>query len=296
MKRKDFLKTMALLPLGAAAMKLNSLKQITDHLEPTERMPVLFLGHGNPMNAIDNNIFTKGFENIRKDLAKPRAILCISAHWETKGTFVTAMEHPKTIHDFGGFPQALFDVQYPAPGSPDLAMETKSLITSVPIGLSNDWGLDHGCWSVIKHLYPQADVPIVQMSIDYTQPASYHYALGKELSALRRKGVLIIGSGNTVHNLQLASWENMMTPGYAFDWALTANEKIKNMILSGDHQSLINFEKQGREFQLAIPTPEHFIPLLYILALQEKDERTTIFNDALVAGSLNMMSVKIDKT
>jgi 4,5-DOPA dioxygenase extradiol len=205
------------------------------------------------------------------------------------------MEQPKTIHDFGGFPQALFDVQYPAPGSPILANEIKKTITSANVGLDDSWGLDHGCWSVIKFLFPNADVPVVQMSIDYTQPASYHYALGKELSALRRKGVLIVGSGNTVHNLQLASWQNMNTLGYAFDWALTANEKIKKMIFDGDHQSLINFEKQGREFQLAVPTPEHYIPLLYTLGLQEKDEHATIFNDVLVAGSLNMMSLKIDK-
>lgn len=294
MERKDFLKTMALLPFGVA-MKLNALHTLSQNFEATERMPVLFLGHGNPMNAIEDNVFTKGFESIAKDLPKPRAILCISAHWETKGTHVTGMERPKTIHDFGGFPQALFDVQYPAPGSPILANEIKSTITSTNVGLDDNWGLDHGCWSVIKFLFPNADIPVVQMSIDYTQPASYHYALGKELSALRRKGILIVGSGNTVHNLQLASWQNMNTLGFAYDWALTANEKIKKMILNGDHQSLINFEKQGREFQLAVPTPEHFIPLLYTLGLQEKDEHTTIFNDVLVAGSLNMMSLKIDK-
>lgn len=295
MERKDFLKIMALVPLSAAALKLSSLKQLTNTLPATERMPVLFLGHGNPMNAIDNNMFTQGFNNVSKQFVKPKAILCISAHWETKGTFVTAMEHPKTIHDFGGFPKALFDVQYPAPGSPELAIETKSLVKSTHIELNHDWGLDHGSWSVIKHLYPDADVPVIQMSIDYSKPASYHYALGKELAALRNKGVLIVGSGNSVHNLRLASWENMQTPGYAFDWAVTANEKMKKMILEGDHHSLINFDKQGKEFQLAIPTPEHYIPLLYALALQDKDEKTTIFNDALVAGSLNMMSVKIDK-
>lgn len=295
MNRKDFLKTMALLPLSAAGLKLYALQNATKNFASTERMPVLFLGHGNPMNALDDNTFTRGFESIAKDLPKPNAILCISAHWETKGTFVTAMKQPKTIHDFGGFPKALFDVQYPAPGSPELALETQKLIKSVPIGLSNDWGLDHGCWTVIKFLFPNADIPIVEMSIDYTQPASYHYALGKELAALRHKGVLIIGSGNSVHNLQMAAWDKMDVPGYAYDWAVTANEKMKKMILEGDHQSLIDFEKQGREFQLAIPTPEHYMPLIYTLALQEKDEKTTIFNDAILAGSLNMMSVKIDK-
>jgi 4,5-DOPA dioxygenase extradiol len=295
MDRKDFLKTMAILPLGAAAMQLSSLKKVTDAFGATERMPVLFLGHGNPMNALADNNFTQGFEMIAKTLPKPRAILCISAHWETKGTFLTAMQKPETIHDFGGFPQQLFDLQYPAPGSPELALETQKLITSTPVGLSNDWGLDHGCWSVIKFLYPNADISIVEMSIDYTKPASYHYQLGKELSALRRKGVLIVGSGNSVHNLQLAAWDKMMVPGYAYEWAHIANEKMKKMIAENDHQSLINFDKQGREFQLAVPTPEHYIPMLYTLALREKDEKATVFNDALVAGSLNMLSIKIDK-
>lgn len=243
MDRKDFLKTMAILPLGAAAMQLSSLKTATYAFGATERMPVLFLGHGNPMNALADNNFTQGFEQIAKTLPKPRAILCISAHWETKGTFVTAMQKPETIHDFGGFPKALFDLQYPAPGSPELALETQNLITSTPVGLSNDWGLDHGCWSVIKFLYPNADIPIVEMSIDYTKPASYHYELGKELAALRRKGVLIVGSGNSVHNLQLAAWDKMMVPGYAYEWAHIANEKMKKMILEDDHQSLINFDK-----------------------------------------------------
>ncbi|SFD19667.1 4,5-DOPA-extradiol-dioxygenase [Flavobacterium phragmitis] len=286
---------MAILPIGAAAMKLSSLKTVSDSFAATERMPVLFLGHGNPMNALADNSFTQGFQNIAKTLPKPKAILCISAHWETKGTFVTAMEKPETIHDFGGFPQALFDVQYPAPGSPELALETQKIITSTSVGLSNDWGLDHGCWTVVKFLYPNADIPIIQMSIDYTKPASYHYELGKELAVLRRKGVLIVGSGNSVHNLRLAAWDKMMVPGYAFEWAHIANEKMKTMILENDHQSLVNFDKQGKEFQLAVPTPEHYMPLLYTLSLREKDEKATIFNDAILAGSLNMMSVKIDK-
>lgn len=295
MKRKDFLKTMALLPLGATSMKLNSLKLITDHLEPTEKMPVLFLGHGNPMNAIMENTFTEGFKAIGKSISKPKAILCISAHWETKGTYVTAMQKPPTIHDFGGFPKALFDVNYPAPGSPELALETQKIITSTHIGLNHDWGLDHGCWSVVKHLYPDADIPIIQMSIDYTKPAEYHYQLAKELSVLRDKGILIIGSGNSVHNLQMAAWDKMMESGYAFDWATEANEMIKNFITEGNHQPLIDYKSQGKAFDLAIPSPEHYIPLLYTLALQGKNEKPTIYNDEIVAGSLNMMSVKFDK-
>jgi 4,5-DOPA dioxygenase extradiol len=295
MERKIFLQTMALLPLGVAGMKLNTLYSISQKFEPTERMPVLFLGHGTPMNAIENNFFTRGFESIARTLPKPNAILCISAHWETKGTYVTAMEKPKTIHDFGGFPQALFDFQYPAPGSPIMANEIKNSIKSIDIGLDTDWGLDHGTWSVVKFLYPNADIPVIQMSIDYTQPASYHYTLAKQLASLRRKGVLIVGSGNSVHNLGTAACDKMSTPGYAYEWATIANEKIKDFILKGDHNSLINFDKQGKEMLLGIPTPEHYLPMIYALALQEKDEQTVFYNDSIVAGSLNMLSIKIDK-
>ncbi|WP_428979167.1 4,5-DOPA dioxygenase extradiol [Flavobacterium cupriresistens] len=284
---------MAIVPLTGVALKLNVLSKLSDQLESTEKMPLLFLGHGNPMNAIEDNVFVEGFKNVAKTLANPKAILCISAHWETKGTFVTAMEMPRTIHDFGGFPQALFDVQYPAKGSFELAKETQQLITKTQIELDYEWGLDHGSWSVVKHLYPNADIPIIQMSIDYSQPASYHYELAKELAALRRKGILIIGSGNMVHNLRMAAWDQMKAPGYAYEWATEANEKMKKLILDGDHQPLIDYRSQGKAFDLAIPTPEHYLPLLYTLALQEKNEEVSLFNDYLIAGSLNMMSLKI---
>jgi 4,5-DOPA dioxygenase extradiol len=260
---------------------------------PTLKMPVLFLGHGSPMNAIEENEFVRGFRSVGKEIAKPKAILCISAHWETRGTYVTAMANPRTIHDFGGFPQALFDVQYPAPGSPWLAEETQKAIETTTIGMDESWGLDHGAWSVIKHMYPDANVPVVQMSIDYTKPASYHYQLAKELSALRQKGVLIIGSGNMVHNLRMVAWDKMNTPDYAFDWAQEASQTIKKSILSGDHAPLINYTRGGNAMKLAIPTPEHFLPLLYILALQEQNEEPLLFNDQAVAGSLTMTSVKI---
>jgi len=261
----------------------------------TEQMPVLFLGHGSPMNAIEENEFVKGFRSIGKTISKPNAILCVSAHWETKGTFVTAMEKPTTIHDFGGFPKALFDVQYPAPGSPDLARETKSIITKTKVGLDDKWGLDHGTWSVIKHLYPNADVPVIQMSLDYYQTPQYHYELAKELSSLRKKGVLIIGSGNMVHNLGMVDWNKLNTTEYGYDWAIEANEKMKKYILSNDHKQLIDFKSQGKAFNLAIPTPEHYLPLLYALALKEENEKVTLFNDKIVAGSLSMTSLKIDK-
>lgn len=295
MNRKQFIKSIAILPLAGAAMKLNELNKWTDPLDSTEKMPVLFLGHGSPMNAIEENEFVQGFRNIGKTIPKPNAILCVSAHWETRGTFVTAMPRPMTIHDFGGFPQALFDVQYPAPGSPELASETKAIVKKTNVGLDEKWGLDHGAWTVIKHLYPKADVPIIQMSLDYNQPASYHYELAKELNTLRKKGVLIIGSGNMVHNLGMLAWDKLNTDNYGFDWALEASDKMKKFILSNDHHQLIHYKSQGKAFDLAIPTPEHYLPLLYALALKGEKENVSLFNDKAVAGSLTMTSLKIDK-
>ena len=292
MNRKAFLKTLALLPITAAAMKLNDLNKITSTFDSTVKMPVLFLGHGSPMNAIEENEFVTGFKNIAKDIPKPNAILCISAHWETKGTFVTAMQNPPTIHDFGGFPKALFDVQYPAPGCPELAKETKLLITKTEVGLDDKWGLDHGAGSVIKHLYANADIPVIQLSLDYSQSPQYHYELAQQINTLRKKGVLIIGSGNIVHNLRMVEWKRL-NDTFGFDWAIEANEKIKNFILDGNHQQLINFRSQGKAFDLAIPTPEHYLPLLYTLALQDKNEEVKLFNDKPVAGSLFMTSLKI---
>jgi len=279
-----------------ATMKLRALNEITSPLNATEQMPVLFLGHGSPMNAIEENEFVTGFREMGKTIPRPQAVLCISAHWETRGTFVTAMEKPKTIHDFGGFPKELFDVRYPAPGSPDLAMETKRIVTKTEIGLDDhQWGLDHGAWSVIKHFYPNADVPVIEMSLDHFQSAQYHYDLAKELSSLRKKGVLIIGSGNMVHNLQMVAWDKLESPGFAYDWAMEASEKMRKNILNGDHQQLVNFRSQGKAFDLAIPTPEHYLPLLYILALKEENEKVSLFNDKAVGGSLTMTSVKIEK-
>lgn len=293
MERKHFLQSLAVLPLMGITMKLSSLNTITEAFGDTEKMPVLFLGHGSPMNAIEENQFVEGFRNIAKSIPRPNAILCVSAHWETKGTYVTAMKQPKTIHDFGGFPQALFDVQYPAPGSPELAKETKELIKTTQVGLDESWGLDHGAWSVIKHLYPDASVPVIELSLDYYKGPQYHYDLAKELNALRRKGVLIIGSGNMVHNLRMVAWNKLSEPEYGFDWALETDAKMKEYIINGNHKALIDFRSQGKGFEMAIPTPEHYLPLLYSLALQEKDEKIEIFNDKAVGGSLTMTSVKI---
>ncbi|MBD0825337.1 4,5-DOPA dioxygenase extradiol [Aestuariibaculum marinum] len=293
MDRKKFLKSLAVLPLIGSSMNLKDLEKMTSTMSNTGKMPVLFLGHGSPMNAIEENEFVQNFRTLGQELTRPNAILCISAHWETRGTFVTAMQNPPTIHDFGGFPQALFDVQYPAPGSPKLAQETKNIITKTEVGLDEKWGLDHGAWSVIKHLYPNADIPVIQMSIDYTQSPKYHYELAQQLNKLRHKGVLIIGSGNMVHNLRMVAW-NKLNEEYAYDWATEANEKMKSFILNNDHNSLINFRSQGKAFDLAIPTPEHYLPLLYTLALKEDNEKVTLFNDKPVAGSLTMTSLKID--
>jgi 4,5-DOPA dioxygenase extradiol len=274
-------------------MKSNEINQLMTFGENTPRMPVLFVGHGNPMNAIEENEFVEGWRNLGKTIPRPKAVLCVSAHWETKGTFVTAVPKPQTIHDFGGFPKALYDVQYPAPGSPELAHETKRIITKTTVGLDEKWGLDHGAWSVIRRIYPEADVPVIEMSLDYSQGPQYHYELAKELAALRKKGVLIIGSGNIVHNLRMVAWDKMDEHEYGFDWAIQANDTFKRLILSNNHKELINYTALGKEVQLAVPSPDHYLPLLYALALKEENEAVSIFNDKAVMGSLTMTSVRI---
>ncbi len=274
-------------------MTLNNLDNIANQFPRTEKMPVLFLGHGSPMNAIEENQFVQGFRNIAKTIQKPNAILCVSAHWFTNGTKVTAMNFPPTIHDFGGFPKALFEVQYNAPGSPELAEVTQNLLAPTPVDLDHNWGLDHGAWSVIKHLYPNADIPVIQLSIDYTKPAQYHYELAQKLQKLRERGILIIGSGNIVHNLRLVDFNNMNKVDYGYDWAQEAFDMVNKHLLDGDYQPLINYEKQSKALQLAIPTPDHYLPLLYILGLQSKNEELSLFNNHLLAGSLSMTSVKI---
>lgn len=272
---------------------LNDLHKISSSFPNTAKMPVLFLGHGSPMNAIEENQFVAGFRNLAKSLPQPNAILCISAHWFTKGTKVTAMEMPRTIHDFGGFPKELFAVQYPAKGNLDLAIATKELLLPTEVELDHEWGLDHGAWSVIKHLYPEANVPVIQLSIDYSKSPQYHFELAQQLSALRHKGILIIGSGNIVHNLRLVDFYNMDVDNYGFDWAIEAREKVNSYLLDGNFQALIDYEKRGTAVQLAIPTPEHYLPLIYTLGLKEKNEELSLFNDKLLGGSLSMTSVKI---
>ena len=291
MNRKNFI---TLLSGGIAMASIQPFYDWTKGLgEEEEKMPVLFIGHGSPMNAIEDNIFSKRWQQMGKEIPIPKAVVVVSAHWLTKGTMVTAMSNPKTIHDFGGFPQALFDVQYPAPGSPELATEIQKLITNPAVELDHDWGLDHGTWSVVKHMYPDADIPVLQLSIDYYKPAAYHYELAKQLLALRKKGILIIGSGNMVHNLQMVAWDKLSEPEYGFDWALEMNDIFKNKISNGFHKELIQYEKLHKAATLAIPTPDHYYPLLYILALQTDNDKVEFFNDKAVGGSLTMTSVKI---
>jgi 4,5-DOPA dioxygenase extradiol len=273
---------------------LSAFKNFTDGLNEQEHlMPVLFVGHGSPMNGIEDNEFSRRWTEMAKEIPEPKAVLVISAHWFTRGTYITAMDFPETIHDFGGFPKELFDVQYPAPGDPLLAKETASLIHSTQVVLAHDWGLDHGTWSIVRHMYPKANIPVLQLSIDYTQGAQYHYDLAKEIVALRKRGVLIIGSGNLVHNLRMVAWNRLNEPGFGFDWAKQINNKFKELIVDGDFNQMVRYESLGKEALLAIPTPEHYLPVLYALALKEKNERLSFFNDKAVGGALTMTSIKI---
>lgn len=291
MKRKDFIK---LIGAGAAMTTIQPFYNWSKALnEGDQKMPVLFIGHGSPMNAIEDNEFSQRWQQMGKEIPTPKAVVVVSAHWLTRGTFVTAMPNPKTIHDFGGFPQALFDVEYPAPGNPELATEIQKLITNPAVELDHDWGLDHGTWSVVKHMYPEADIPILQLSIDYYKPASYHYELAKQLLSLRKKGVLIIGSGNMVHNLRMVAWDKLKEPEFGFDWALEMNTIFKDKITNGFHKELMDYENLHKAAKLAIPSPDHYYPLLYILALQTDNDEVTFFNDKAVGGSLTMTSVRI---
>lgn len=290
MHRKSFLQTMALFSLAGFSLPLRAFHAAALSENSTARMPVLFLGHGSPMNAIEDNVFARGWRETGANLPRPSAILCISAHWETKGTWVTAMEKPKTIHDFGGFPRALYDVQYPAPGSPATAEAVSAALTPVDAGLDQTWGLDHGCWSVVRHLYPLADIPVLQLSLDYTRPPDWHLDIARALSGLRRKGILIIGSGNMVHHLGRLDWHSPMA---GFDWAVEANAIIKARIEKDDFSALAGYRSLGSAVNLGIPTPEHFLPLLYILGLKEKEEPIRWFNDQIVMGSISMTSLQV---
>lgn len=272
---------------------LSALGKLASGLKDQEYlMPVLFIGHGSPMNGIEDTEFSDKWKALGKELPTPKAILVVSAHWETKGTRITAMDFPQTIHDFGGFPRALYEVQYPAPGNPELAKETAALIEKpAHPELDHEWGLDHGAWVVTRRMYPDAKIPVLQLSIDYTKGMQYHYDLAKELFELRKKGVLVIGSGNMVHNLRRVAWDKMEVPGFGYDWALQMNDTFKRLITNNDHQALIKYELLGKEALLAIPSPEHYIPLIYTLGLKTEKDSVSFFNDKAIGGSLTMTSV-----
>ena len=254
-------------------------------------MPAIFFGHGNPMNALRRNAWTDGWAAIGAAVPRPRSILCISAHWYLPATLVMATPAPRTIHDFGGFPQELYEVEYPAPGDPELARRVQDLLAPINVGLDERWGLDHGTWSVLRHVFPKADVPVVQLSIDETQPAQFHYETGKRLAPLRDEEVLVVGSGNVVHNLHAYAWGRREVE--PLNWAVRFEERVRELLKTGDHGPLINYETLGRDAILSAPTPDHYLPLLYIAALQRQDDEVDFPVEGYDGGSISMLSVRI---
>jgi 4,5-DOPA dioxygenase extradiol len=253
--------------------------------------PAIFFGHGNPMNAVLSNRYTEAWLRIGQQNAKPKGILAISAHWYVPGTAVTISTAPRTIHDFGGFPRELYQVQYPAPGDPDLARRVQQLLAPLPVNLDNSWGLDHGTWAVLCHAYPDADVPVVQLSIDESQPASFHFDIGRRLAPLRDEGILIVGSGNLVHNLHAYAWGRHMPDPY--EWAVRFETDAKQMMLAGEFKPLIEYEKLGQNALLSIPTPDHYLPLLYVLATIQPREGVSFPIDGVDGGSISMLAVRV---
>jgi len=253
-------------------------------------LPAIFFGHGNPMNALASNQYTEGWHRIGERIAKPKAILAISAHWFVPETGVTISTAPRTIHDFGGFPRELYQVRYPAPGDPDLARRVQQMLAPLPVTLDNSWGLDHGTWSVLRHVYPNADIPIVQLSIDESQPASFHYEIGRKLASLREEGVLIVGSGNLVHNLHTYAWGKHLPDPY--DWAVRFENDAKALLLSGDDKPLVHYESLGSEALLSIPTPDHYLPLLYVIGARQRGETVTFPVEGVDGGSISMLCVQ----
>lgn len=293
MQRDSFLRLMGLSSIGLSISGLSSLIDFSTSLEKTDKMPALFIGHGSPMNAIEKNTFVNRFQQLQSQLSVPKAIICISAHWLTNGTYVTAMENPKTIYDFHGFPKELYEVDYPAPGSPELASYISSIVEDIQIHHDLSWGLDHGTWSILRNIYPSANIPVLQLSIDWKKPLDFHVMLAKKLTMLRDRGVLIIGSGNIVHNLGLVDFSKLNQVGYGFDWAIEAREFVNDKILKNDLNSLLKYQNGPNYLKLAIPSPDHYIPLLYVLGLRRNDDELTFFNDELIAGSLSMTSIML---
>jgi 4,5-DOPA dioxygenase extradiol len=258
------------------------------------RETAIFFGHGSPMNALLNNSYTEAWQRIGQEITKPKVILSISAHWFVPETGVTISTAPKTIHDFGGFPKELYQVQYPAPGDPDLARRVQHLLSPLPVTLDNSWGLDHGTWSVLRHVYPDADVPIVQLSIDESKPASFHFEIGRRLAPLREEGVLIVGSGNLVHNLHAYAWGRHAPEPY--DWAVQFETEAKELMLAGEFKPLIEYEKLGKKALLSVPTPEHYLPLLYVIASRQPGELINFPIEGVDGGSISMLAVQVGNT
>lgn len=254
-------------------------------------MPAIFFGHGSPMNALESNDYSRAWAALGAELPRPRAVLAISAHWYLPGTYVTAMDTPRTIHDFGGFPAELYQVQYPAPGSPTLAERVAELVAPVSVALDHRWGLDHGTWTVLRHLFPTADVPVVQLSIDAGRSSSYHYRLGQRLAPLRDEGGLVIGSGNVVHNLHAYVWGRRSTA--AFDWAVRFEKAVRASLVAGNHDALIDYTRLGEDARLAVPTPEHYLPLLYVAGLQRSEEAVDFPVEGFDGGAISMLAVRI---
>jgi len=257
----------------------------------TKPVPAVFFGHGNPMNALLRNEYTERWAALGAEIPRPRAVLCVSAHWYIRGTAVTAMRAPRTIHDFGGFPQELYEVQYPAPGDPDLARHVQRLLAPTPVGLDQRWGLDHGTWSVLCHVFPQADVPVLQLSIDGTQPAAFHYGTGRRLAPLRDEGILVIGSGNLVHNLHAYSWGGRSVE--PFDWAVRFERQARELLLAGDDGPLIAYEDLGLDAMLSAPTPDHYLPLLYVIAQRRQGEEVRFPVEGFDGGSISMLAARV---
>ncbi|MBL7827370.1 MAG: 4,5-DOPA dioxygenase extradiol [Saprospiraceae bacterium] len=295
MDRKSFIKTMAMLPLATCNMKLQDLSKWAENAPNTARMPALFVGHGSPMNALEDNPYTRAMKQLgqtfQKDGRKPAAILVVSAHWLTEGSYVSISPKPETIHDFGGFPKALFDMQYPAPGAPETAKQTASL--SNLIQETDSWGLDHGAWTILVHLFPEANIPVFQMSIDYYKPMQYHLDLAKQLRNLREKGVLIIGSGNIVHNLRMSMGRFSTGDASPYDWAIEFDQWVGGKIAAGNYNALAQYEAAGNAGKLSVPTPDHYIPMLYTLGLSEEKEPVTQVYESVEFGGISMRTFQV---
>jgi 4,5-DOPA dioxygenase extradiol len=257
----------------------------------SKTLPAVFIGHGNPMNALLRNRYTGAWSELGKDIPRPKAVLSISAHWFAPGTGVTVTTAPRTIHDFGGFPRELYQVNYPAPGDPALARRVQKLLAPMPVALDESWGLDHGTWAVLCHIYPQADVPVVQLSIDETQPPAFHYEIGRRLAPLRDEGVLIVGSGNLVHNLHAYAWGRHAVEPFA--WAVRFEQQARQMLLAAEHRPLVDYEKLGRDALLSIPTPDHYLPLLYVIGARQEKDAISFPVEGVDGGSISMLSVKV---